>query len=223
MDFLKYLPKLFNTVVSAEYITFVAALFLLSPKRIGIWRLFIPLLFICILAETTGWYQNYFLGINDNALVFNLNYILNTCFTLWMISTAAPLKRFAKRLRLSILLFLAFAFINMFFFQGTKGYDSSTEVFGDIMCIIASCIFFYSALSENEYRNLFRYEYFWFVNGVLFYSLGGFVLYLYYVYLKSMGTMSLGASLFKPVNNILNLLLYSSYIIAFICRNRNTK
>jgi hypothetical protein len=230
------LQKLLNIPVVAEMICFIAALLLL-PKRTTVWQLFKLSLLLTICIETIGWYLKNKLGIYDNGWLFNFNLFINVCFSIWMIAQAGPLRKFKKSLYEVIFLFLLFALINLFFFEGLKVYNSKTEVFSDILFIIISCYFFYALLTEVNYRNVFRYEYFWYANGLLFYSLGAVVLYLYYSYIKSQYLYALAhyseaeaksiidqsSRVFQRINGALNIILYGSFLIAFICRNRNTK
>jgi hypothetical protein len=215
------LLKLFNTPVMAEWCAFIAAILLLR-KRATIWQLFIPFLFITICAETTGWFIAFILKKRGNSWVFNINLLISVCFSLWMLSNAAPLQKIKNNLYAAIVIFIAFAIVNWIFFQGLFIYDTITEVVGDIIFIITSCYFFYAVLNEETYRNLFRYEYFWFANGLLFYALGGVVLFLFFWYIKTFGRLS-QFFVYGYINDALNVLLYGSFITAFICRKMNTK
>jgi hypothetical protein len=117
---------------------------------------------------------------------------------------------------------MLYALINLFFFQGFWHYNQYTETIGDIIQVIICCYLFYSLLNEKAYRNLFSYEYFWLANGVLFSSLGSTILY-HFPEAMSAYQKQTGINVFAILNNVLNVLLYGSLIIAFICRNRNTR
>ncbi|MBS1610102.1 MAG: hypothetical protein JSS98_18435 [Bacteroidetes bacterium] len=218
---MEHLKALFNVVVTAEYITFIAAIFLLYKKQTGIWRFFIPLLFLIVCVETYGWYARYFLN-KSNALVFNLNMVVTVSFMLWVLSTAA----ISQKIRRFIFglggIFLSIAAFNLLFLQGFFQYNYYSESIGDIIEVIVCCILLYYLITQEPYINILGYEYFWLANGILFSAMGSAVLYTFPTLLANFQKHS-GINIFVILNNILNILLYGSLIIAFICRNRNTK
>jgi hypothetical protein len=220
VQYLQILSSLFNTTVTAEYFTFLAAIILLHKKKAGIWQLFIPMLFVIIFAETMGWFLHKHLH-KPNAWVFNINMLLTDVFFLWIISKAEPLLKSKRIIYAAIILFSTPWIIGFTFFNGALVYLQYIEALGDILLVIACCYFFYAAITEEIYRNLLVYEYFWIVNGILFSALGSAILYLFPEVMGSYQKHTL-SNIFSILNTILNLLLYSSLIIAFICRNRNT-
>jgi len=214
------LSSLFNITVIAEWCCFIAAIIFL-PRRTGKWRLFIPLLFITILAETVGWYLWNILGKGNNGWIFNINLLINISFSVWMFSTVESLQKVKVKLFLLLFLFIAFAVCNTFFFEGPWVYNRFTDIAGNIILAVISCYFFYTVLNEDAFRNLFRYEYYWFANGLLFYSLGSVVLNVFLNYLWEYHKQT-GVNIYGYINYGINVLLYGSFIIAFICRRRNT-
>ncbi len=212
------LTSLFNITVISEWVAFIAALLLLN-KKTTIWRLFIIVLFITVLAETVGWYIAYFSGKN-NAWVFNLLLIITETFFIWMLTIA---NAFGKRIvRWIIILFLCFAILNLFLFQGFRKYNDFTEIAADLLIFILCGYFFYRLIHGSPHRSLFRYEYFWLANGLLFSSLGSIVLY---IFLNSLNDFYIHThvNIYGYINYVINVLLNISLIIAFICRNRNTR
>lgn len=219
---LKSLSSLFNITVIAEYITFIAAIFLLRKKRTGLWRLFIVFLFVIVCTETSGWYEHIILKNYKNGWIFNINLLLTNTFLLWILSTAEPLQKARKKIFAVIILFMVAALINLLFFQGFWDYNQYSETAGDIILVIICCYLFYLLIAEEGYRNLFSYEYFWLANGILFSSLGSAILYIYPTLMGAYQKLT-HVNVFAIINYVLNVLLYGSFIIAFICRNKNTK
>jgi hypothetical protein len=211
---------LFNPTVIAEWVAFVAALCLL-PRRVGVWRLFILLLMLTIVAETAGWEISYKHNKN-NAWVFNVLMLATNLVWILILRRAEPMAKAAKPLQWILAGFLFFGVGNMLFFQGIWTYNSYTDVLGDVMMAVTCCYFFLACLREEQLRNLFRYEYFWLANGMLFSSLGSVVLY---IFIKSLYAywQHTGVNIYGYVNYGLNIILNGSLIIAFICRNRNTR
>ena len=215
------LQPLFNLIVSIEYITLLVAIFLLHNKRTGRWQLFIPMLFVIVVAETLGWYFRYFLH-RSNAWIFNINMIITISFMLWMLATAAIPYSIRKVIHLFLVIFIVFAVTNLFLFEGITHYDQYTEVLGDVIQVIVCCIILYQLIKSDAYNNLLSYEYFWLANGILFSAMGGAFLYIFPVAFSNFQKHT-GINIFGILNNVLNSLLYGSMIIAFICRNQKTK
>lgn len=221
------LVLLFTLILTIEYLTFFAAIFFLHKKRNGIWRLFIPMLFIIICAETLGWYWNNFLikyyhFQKPNAWIFNFNMIITDIFILWLLSTTETLGKARRIIYGLMMVFFLVAIINLLFIQGLWKYNQYTETAGDIIQVITCCYVFYSFIKEEAFRNLLTYEYFWLANGILFSAMGSAFLYNFPNALANFQKHT-GISIFTIINDMLNILLYGSLIIAFICRNRNTK
>ena len=212
---------LFKPTVIAEWATFIAALCLL-PSRVGVWRLFMLLLLATIVVETIGWYSTYIRKLNNNSWIFNLLMMICTVSWIWIFRFAEPMAKASKLLQLLIAVFVCFGIGNLLFFQGFRIYNWYTDALGDVLIAVVCCYFFYVCLQDEEFRDLFRYEYFWLANGLLFSSLGSVVLYIFidalYAFKKHTQIYA-----YDYINFGLNFILYGSMIIAFICRNRNTR
>lgn len=215
------LKGLFNIATIAEWIAFIAAIILLR-KRTGRWRLFIVLLFLTIVVEAIGWFEAYHLKRANNSTPFNFLLIINLNFVLWIFCDAEPLRRNRRTFYWVMTIFSAFALVNIIRFQGLHHYNSITDVVADITMATMSCYYFYAVLHEDRFRNLLRDEYYWLAMGTLFYSLGATLLFLFLDYFLAYYKKT-GFNVFSYLNYSLNVLLYGSYVLAFICRYRNTK
>lgn len=215
------LTKFFNITVIAEWFTLFAAIILLN-KQTGVWRLFIPFMFLTVCTEFIGSYESVILKIKNNSMIFNFNLIISVSFFIYLFSQVDTFKK-NKRILIFILFgFIGLAFMNVFFFQGIWIYNSYTETLGDILLALLSCYFYYSLLKEDEFRNLFKDEYFWLATGLFFSSMGSVILYIFLNQLQSFNDKN-HINVYGYINYGINLLLYSNLIIAFICRRRNTK
>lgn len=215
------LSHYFNITVIAEWSAFIAALLLLD-KKTTTWRFFILLLLVTIGVETIGWYMNYILKRHTNALPFNILMIGSNIFFIWLFAQTREMQKVKRVLRILMILFIAFGLINLLFFQKSWIYNSYTETLGDIILAITAFYFLFAALKQDEYINLLKYEYYWLANGVLFFSLGNVVLYLFqdslYAYFRQ-----IKVPVYDIINDVLNFVFYSCLIIAFICRRRTTR
>jgi hypothetical protein len=211
----------FNITVTAEWVTFFGSLLLLN-KKTGKWRLFILLLFLSICAETAGWYMTYILKKTNNALPFNLLVIITMVFFNWILAESEVLQKIKKAVHISVFFFTAFAVINLLFIQGYFRYNYYTEIAGDFILLVVCCLFFYNILAEENFRDLFRYEYFWLAAGLIFTAMVGIVLYIFPEALQAYYKKT-HINVYGYINYGINLLLYTSLIIAFVCRRKNMK
>lgn len=214
------IATLFGITYISELSAFIAALLLLDSKTKA-WRSFIPFLFIILLTEAAGWYYGPFLK-QYNDWIYNMFYFIYTPFFVYIFSYAAPVQSKKQLLYQVIAGFILFALLNICFFEGFHIFNSYTKVLGDIILAALSCYFFYAELKEEEVRDLFHDEYFWLANGLLFYSLGAIILYLFLPSLRRFYEQT-NVRIYTYIVSVLNILLYSSLIIAFICRNRATR
>jgi len=223
------LSSLFTTSIISEWFCFFAAIFLLN-KKTGIWRLFIPFLALTLIVETSGWYIRYVLGLQQNYWVFGIKNnhwiftgrsFISSPFFIFMLLQAKQLAAFKKLGRTLTVIFYAFAIANILFIQKVTKYDSYTEELGCLICVYLCCRLFFNTISDADSNNLLAYEYFWFANGLLFYSLGSATIYLLFDTLSYENAMN-NVHLFTNIIDILNPLLYGSLIIAFICRRKNS-
>jgi hypothetical protein len=162
------------------------------------------------------------IGKSNNSWIFNINLILNMSFSIWIFTTASPLQKVKRKLFLLLGVFIVFALLNLLCIQGLWRYNVFTEIAGDVILAGISCYFFYTVLTEETFRNLFSYEFYWFANGLLINSLGAVVLYIFLDYLWGYYKQT-GINVYGYINYGINVLLYGSLIVAFICRYRNTK
>ena len=214
------LSRYLNITVIAEWCCFIAAIFFLD-KKTKIWQLFVALLLLVLMAETTGWYLWSHLH-RSNAWPFNILMLVSNSFFIWFFSTSTLLKRIRHILIATNLLFVVVGTLNLLFFQGFWIYNSYSETFADVALVIISCYFYYSAVTSNDYINLISYDYFWFTTGIFFSALGSALLYQF-SYLLSQFYIATKLDIGTYINYGLNVTLYSSLIIAFICRWRTTR
>lgn len=209
-----------NITIIAEWCAFIAAIFLLN-KRTGVWQLFILLLLVTIYVEAQGWYLSYELKKYNNSFPFNVLMISSIGFFILFFGTADHLKKYKRLLQLGFMFFVLCALYNILFFQGFWQYNSYTEALGDLIVSMICFYFLFTILKDETYINPFHDEYFWLANGLLFSSLGSALLYLFLSALQQY-YLKTGTDVYGSINRIINITLYGSLIIAFVCR-RTTK
>ena len=214
-----------NLTTISEWITFLAALFLLK-SRTGLWRLLIPVLALTVIAEFVGWYLTFIARLPNNAAPYNFLLLVNGIGMLYLLGSAPPLGTIhqppSHMVKLVLAGFLAFGLINLCWLQGLNRYNYYTEVVADLLTAVLSCYVLFRMLWGETYVELFRNEYFWLANGLLFSSLGSILLYIFINALREYWRQR-GVNVYGYINYTVNLLLYGSLIIAMLCRNRTTR
>lgn len=155
----------------------------------------------------------------ENTLfLFNIFGAFEIVFYIWAIRETIRNKK-AKKIMLFVLLFYPVAaLINIFFFQGKHGhgFHSFTYALGCLLIVI-SCIYYFYELFLIPYSvNLLRQPSFWICTALLF-----FYAFTYPIYGLSNLMMSLPKVILinlERVVYLLNVLLYSMFSIAFLCR-----
>ena len=211
----------FNIIGIAEWSCFIASLLLLDKKTIY-WRFFQLFLFITICVETIGWYMNYIIQRPTNALPFNFLMLVSFMFFIWLFTHSVEMQKIKAKLQFLILLFCIIGVVNFFLFQKFWKYNSYTQLLGDIILVGISAYFLISVLKAPEYKNLFGYEYFWLANGLIVSSMGSMLLY-YFGDSLSAYYKETKIPVYDYINSVLNVVLYSSLIIGFICRRKTTR
>lgn len=214
------LTTYFNPTVIIEWCCFIASfVFLVKNDK---WRVFTLFLFLTLIAESTGWYFRFILHVRNNNWIFNLLLLISVAFFTWIFSEAPQFLKLRGRIKKAAFILLLVSLVNLFLLQGYWTYNTYTEVGKDIFLSVLCCYFFFIILKEENFINLFKYEYFWLATGLLFYCLGNIVFYLFLDVFRNFYKET-SINLVIIINSVLNILLYVSLIIAFICRAKNIK
>ena len=103
------------------------------------------------------------------------------------------------------------------FMRATTSQHSLTQMMGAVCMISFCCCFFYELLLNPVEEQLRRDPMFWICTGILFFYLGSLSYTLLYNFLQRYAA-SEGRKVFQSINNNLILMLYSCFIIAFLCK-----
>jgi len=108
------------------------------------------------------------------------------------------------------------------YFNGFAQFFDLTNLISSTIFISLSLYYYYLLLNQNEFYNLMQYAPFWWVTGALFFYFGGTVCNIFFNYLTQLTSSELGVPLRYYIFNILNLVLYSCWSYAFVCRWRES-
>ncbi|HEX9513530.1 MAG TPA: hypothetical protein VF939_23730 [Puia sp.] len=183
-------------------------------------RLFPFFLFFIVLVEFTGRYLK--IAFHQNTWFYNITTTVEFVFYAYIFELELQdpaLKKTASRF---MIIYPLLVLLNLLFVQGFRQFHSYTMVIGTIFMIIFCGLYFYELLLNPLEGQLRRDPMFWISTGILFFNLGGLSYDILFNLLQKYATNTSG-KLFQNINNNLILMLYSCFIIAFLCRRNPRK
>ncbi len=158
--------------------------------------------------------------INTNLLYnfFSLfEFIFYLTFFWWLFKSAV-----IKKSVIAVMIFYTvITLLNIFFYQGKTGFHTYTYMLGCVIVVIFSVLYFSSLFRFPETGKLVHNPYFWIVTGVMFFDVCTFTFYGLNNFIAH--TMRQYSWFLQFVSDILNILLYLSLTIGFLCRLRIRK
>ncbi len=143
-------------------------------------------------------------------------------FGIWITTGIAGLKKTEYLLLYSYTLFYTAYFIEWKIRGGINDYFTVAYIVGSVVMICLCFRYYYLLFYQENYTNLLSDPAFWFISGYFIYYTTGVGFNAYFEQLNGViirGTVSLA----EIILEILNLILYSFWIISFICiRNKPT-
>ena len=148
--------------------------------------------------------------------------IFEFCFYFYIIRETLYNKKIKNIVRIIPFLFVLFAAFNIIFIQKITVFNTITYAFGALI-IVATCVYFFFELFQLSYPvNIARLPAFWICAGLLFFYACTFPVFGLANFMQSAPWVIIRN--LKTIVNLLNIFLYSSFIIAFLCgiRVRNS-
>jgi hypothetical protein len=191
-----------------------------SVKKTAL-KYFLPFLVLTIIVELSGLWMNQH-GIK-NYLLFNVFTTVEFVFYSFLF-----FKHYRKnKNKLLSLLFMPLytlaVIINLIYFQGIDRFHTYTFLLGSFFIVVFCCLFLYeSVLPEYIESTLTKEPFFWVCTGLLLFYLGSVIINALFEYLRTFDMQIEGKKIYSTINQILNILLYTAFLISFIvCRNNN--
>ncbi|HRO48051.1 hypothetical protein [Agriterribacter sp.] len=163
--------------------------------------------------------------MNDNGKVtvtlYNVFTTIEFIFYFWMLRYMVK-NPWAKKLLLhSLWLYPLLVILNKLFLQKGLQFHTITFSLGGLLIVMATITYFFELFQFNKPVNLVREPSFWICSGLLFFYACTFPLYALINFFQDPSNIIIKniASIFA----IVNILLYSSFIIAALCRIRIRK
>jgi len=179
-------------------------------------RWFIPFLAFIVLVELTGHYLTYVLG-QPNAWLYNLSVPVEYLFYsgIYLLHYSSRVNRVIAKGFLA--LFTLFAIISIVFITGLQTFNSNFLLVGSFFMIIFCLSYLFELYNNVEEGFIWQNPMFWVTVGVFLFNAGEFsynLLSKYFIDKEVDPTLDL----FRSINNRLILVLYSSFIVAFLCQ-----
>lgn len=189
-----------------------------AHKKQGYLRLlpFFLLLILCV--EFTGQITQYY--YINNTMLYNFLSIVQFIFYLYFFRQAIYANRHKAISHLMWILPLL-CLINIFFIQGTHVFHSYTFTLGSVTLILLGVTYFYRLFKSDDRLELLREPAFWISISIVFFyicSLSFVSLMNYIAHLPVPTRLML-----KKILKLIDAFAYLFFIIAFLCRSKNTR
>ena len=204
-----------------EAISFLASIFFYIQKRNKIPLYFIPFLFATVAVEMLGgWLRS---SGTTNYAMFNVFTTFEFMFYSFLFYTQLKRSVFKRLVLFFIPFFILAVILNMLFVQGfNKTFNSYTFLLGSFFIVIFCCCYFFESVQpENIDLQLAKQPFFWISSGLLIFYLGSVIINALFEYLRSNDLQAEGIRIYGIINHSLNVILYSSFCVAFyLCTNK---
>lgn len=115
-----------------------------------------------------------------------------------------------------VLLFL----LNIFLVQGFTKYHTITYRIGSVMVVTWCYLYFRQLMRSGEYVQILKEPFFWISTGLIFFY-AGFFFYMSAADLIMYQKLQVNTLVFKVISDSLNIILYTCFLISFLCRQTN--
>jgi hypothetical protein len=199
------------------FLCLLASLSLYFQRKENVYlKFFPPFLFVTVLMEGSS-----LLGLlkgTSNNVVYNFFNVIEFSFYFFVLGQIIKNKRVRLLIRIAIFLYAIPALVNIIFITTVYGFPALNMAVGCLL-IVTICIYYFFELFQLPLSvALTRQPGFWICSGLLFYYSCSFPLFGPINMIRALPPFVLKN--FKAIILILNVLLYSSFTIAFLCRLR---
>lgn len=182
-------------------------------------KLLPPFLFVALVVEILAAFMAF--NRNNNVALYNFFTVFELCIYLLLVSLVITNERIKKIIRGIIFLYAIVAIINILFFQGLRTIHTITYSLGCLLVVSACIYYFLELFILPKSIKLRSNPAFWICFGIMLFYCCSFPLIGLINYWMNISKFLLKN--FAHIVNILHILLYSLFIIAFLCRIRIRK
>jgi len=199
----------------------IAALSAFFLKRISIFFYLFPFyLIITFFVEASGiWLSNH--G-QTTTLLYNIFTTFEFMFYFWIMRIIINNIRIRRVLVYIFFIYPLLVVLNMLFLQkGNIQFHTLTYSLGCFIVVGSAIAYFYELFQSDKSIDLARDPYFWICSGLLFFYSCGYPLFAVTNFFAAPSNVFIQN--YNSISSLLNILLYSSFIIASLCRIRIRK
>jgi hypothetical protein len=168
------------------------------------------------LCKTTYW--NY---SQSNLWIYNAFLMIRHLFFLAYFYEIITINRLKKIIGFSVIPFLVFALFNYLVIQTPHNVNNYTIILANTITILLTLVFFYQVLNDKKIIKLYSSTEVWIALGTFIYYSGTLPLFIFFNYLiKEHYSMALS---YFYINDILNIIMYTFYLISFLCKPHSLK
>lgn len=205
--------------VGALFLSFALSLLHLRGRSPLYLKLFSGYLLIAIIIQYfASWLVSTY---GRNTILYNFYAVFYFTFYLFVLKEVISSPRVKKIIRYILFIYPVLTVCNILFIQGIRNWNSVGYSLGSLLVVAFSIYYFYELFKRPQFTALSKEPAFWLCSGLLFFyacsfpflGLANFVQNAPEVILRNLST----------ILTLLNIFLYTSFIIAFLCRWRVKK
>jgi hypothetical protein len=205
---MSFLPVYFYFIA----LSFIVSLIVYSSPGHSYLKIFPPFLLATLAAEFAGSYLMYI--HEPNTFIYNFFTAIEFVFYMFLVSLIIKNGKVKKIIRWCSLLYAIVSIGNILFFQGMEKFHTVTYSLGCLVIVIICIYYFLEIFSSPRSMKLSTDPAFWICSGLLFFYCCGFPLYAFLNFWAGFRWMRKS---FTDIVDILNIFLYSLFIISFLC------
>lgn len=205
---------MFTLVFFMELLALLAALCWCN-QRANPFRLFIPFLLFTIAIEVSAYYVGFVKHI-PNYFIYTIYIVVALPFLAWMVRTGVVDPNYRRIIVIGSAAGVLLCILNAFFLEGFRAFNRYSFTLMSVWLIISSMVYLLDFMQKEEADiSPLSDPVFWVVAGILFFQFGSILLNLLYNYSVQQEFKINGKKMYSFINQFLNLLMYSCFIIAF--------
>ena len=188
------------------------------PKRTGKVLLYLLLFVLCF--ESIAIYFTRVLQ-KPNVEVYNISTAVELVVYYYLFTQFFRTTFYQQIAKWLILIYPLIWLTNILFIQGFHQFHTYSLAIGSISIIILSLLYFNELLNDTTTLNITDNPAFWLFTGCLFFYAGILVNDFFVGFTHKIKLESVNLSLYRIINNTLNVILYFTYIMFFKCYQQN--
>ncbi len=217
-----YLSYLFRKMITSLYLSFlftvIAFLSSLCIYRQSHPRLYLNLfpVFLLVTVIMSGFIDYFSAHKQSNLVMFNILTSLQFCFYLFVLKEIIRNPTAKRVIFFAFMIYPFVAILIIFFIQKITFVLTISYALGCLFIVAFSIFYFFELFQLPSPVNLLKQPQFWICSGLLFYFSCSFFVFSFLNFLKSPSHL-IGKNL-EIIANLLDVLLYTSFTVAFLCR-----